>query len=324
MTVDAFGHDRRASWDELDELVRRAHGRPERLAADDVRRLGGLYRAAAADLAYARRRFSGDPVRDRLEDLVGRARFLVYDTPSSRGSVVAFLGTGYWRQVAARPRPLLLAALLLFGPGLLTGAWAATSPDTAQGLVPAEYRTVTEPRESTDLGLSPSQNAAFSTAIFTNNIQVTLVALAGGITAGLLTAGVTVYNGILLGGVMGLGVSAGNARPLAELVVPHGVLELSCIVVASAAGLRLGGALVEPGRRRRGDALVEEGRRTIEIVLGTAPWLVLAGLIEGFYTPAGFGLPAALAVGLGTGALYWALLAWRGRPGTPAAGGSPS
>lgn len=323
MTVDAFSDGRRRAWDELDDLIRRADRRPERLGAGGVRRLGTLYRAAAADLAYARRRFPGDPVVERLEDVVGRARQLVYDVPGTRGSVASFLATGYWRQVAARPGPLLLAALLLFGPGLLSGVWAVTSPDTAQGLVPAEFRTVTEARETTDLGLSRAQNAAFSTAIFTNNIQVSLIALAGGVTGGLLTAGVTVYNGILLGGVMGLGVGAGNARPLTELIVPHGVLELSCIVVAAAAGLRLGGALLEPGRRRRGDALVEEGRHTVEIVLGTAPWLILAGLIEGFYTPGGHGLLAALVVGIGVGVLYWSLLVWRGRPGRPAEAGDP-
>jgi hypothetical protein len=52
----------------------------------------------------------------------------------------------------------------------------------------------------------------------------------------------------------------------------------------------------------------------VAIVLGTAPWLVLAGLVEGFFTPGGYGLGAALGVGLGLGALYWALLLWRGRP----------
>jgi uncharacterized membrane protein SpoIIM required for sporulation len=325
VTLDAFSAGRRAAWDELEALVERAGRRPDRLGARDVRRLGSLYRSAAADLAVARRRFPGDPVVDRLAALVGRARHLVYDAPATRGSLRTFLATGYWREVAARPRVLALAALLLFGPGLATALWAADSPETAQGIVPAAFRSVSEPRETTDLGLSVGENTAFSAQIFTNNIRVTLVALAGGVTGGLLTAGVTVYNGIILGGVAGLAVAAGNGRPLAELVVPHGVLELTCIVVAAAAGLRLGAALLEPGRRRRADALVEEGRRTVMIVLGTAPWLVLAGLVEGFYTPRGEGLPAALAVGLGLGALYWVLLLWRGRaPAVSGAGGSDS
>jgi uncharacterized membrane protein SpoIIM required for sporulation len=100
-----------------------------------------------------------------------------------------------------------------------------------------------------------------------------------------------------------------------ELVTPHGVLELSCIVVAGAAGLRMGWSLIDPGRRRRGQALAEEARAAAELALGTAPWLVLAGLVEGFVTPAGIGLGPALAVGFALGAVYWGLAWRRGRAG---------
>jgi uncharacterized membrane protein SpoIIM required for sporulation len=120
-------------------------------------------------------------------------------------------------------------------------------------------------------------------------------------------------NGMLLGAVAGLAVGAGNGRPFFELVTAHGVLELSCIVVAGAAGLRVGWALVHPGYRRRGAALREEARAAIEIILGTAAWLVVAGLVEGFVTPAGLGLGPVLVIGLGLGALFWGLVAWRGR-----------
>jgi uncharacterized membrane protein SpoIIM required for sporulation len=90
------------------------------------------------------------------------------------------------------------------------------------------------------------------------------------------------------------------------------VLELSCIVVAGAAGARFGWGVVEPGRRTRGAALAEEARRSVLLVLGTAPWFVLAGLVEGFVTPAGLGLPVVVAVGAALGAVYWALAIWLG------------
>ena len=98
----------------------------------------------------------------------------------------------------------------------------------------------------------------------------------------------------MLGVVGGLAIGSGNGRPFFELVTAHGVLELSCIVVAGAAGLRLGWAIIDPGNRTRGEALREEARAAIEIVLGTAPWLVVAGLVEGFLTPSGTGLPTVL------------------------------
>src|SRR5205823_6095793 len=119
---------------------------------------------------------------------------------------------------------------------------------------------------------------------------------------------------VILGFVAGLAIGAGNGRVFFELVTAHGVLELSCIVVSGAAGLRLGWAIIDPGTRPRGEALRQEARAAIEMVLGTAPWLVLAGLVEGFLTPAGTGLATVLAVGLSLGAVFWGLVLWRGAP----------
>jgi uncharacterized membrane protein SpoIIM required for sporulation len=107
-------------------------------------------------------------------------------------------------------------------------------------------------------------------------------------------------------------------------VASHGLLELSCIVVAAAAGLRIGEAILRPGRRKRGDALVDEARGAVEIVLGTAPWLVLAGFVEGFVSPSGIGWVAATAVGASLAAAFWALVVVLGRPGPePAAAPAP-
>jgi uncharacterized membrane protein SpoIIM required for sporulation len=314
VNLDAFVRDRSEAWSRLEQLVRDARRKAESLGPEGVLELGGLYRSAAADLALARRAFPGDPVVARLERLVGAGRALVYAVPSRRGGLIRFVTHGYWRLVAERRVPLALAAALLFLPALLSGAWALDDPGAAAGLVPGEYRSVTEPRPAgQDLGLAADEEAAFSAAIMTNNIRVTLLAFAAGILAGLGTAAVLILNGVLLGAVGGLAVGAGNGRPFFELVAAHGVLELSCIVVAGAAGLRFGWALVEPGTGTRGDALRREARPALAIVLGTAPWLVVAGLVEGFVTPAGVGLTAALTVGFALAAVYWSLVVILGR-----------
>jgi len=278
-----------------------------------VLRLGELYRGATADLALARRRWPGDPVVQRLDELVARSRHLVYAAPSRRFSPLEFLASGYWRLVAERPVLLAVSALLLFAPAALGASWALDDPGAAGGLVPLEYRQVAEPRtEGTDLGFSPDEQAGFATEIFTNNIRVSFLAFAGGITGGVLTAAVLLFNGVLLGTVGGLAWEAGNGKYFVELVSAHGVLELSCIVVAGMAGLRLGWAIVDPGRLPRLTALRHEARRAVLIALGTAPWLVFAGLVEGFLTPTGLGLAQALAIGVTLGAVYWALVIWRG------------
>ncbi|MCU1428193.1 MAG: protein of unknown function transrane, partial [Actinomycetia bacterium] len=255
-----------------------------------MRKLGSSYRAAAADLATTRRRFAGDPVVVRLERLVDRARQLVYESAPGEGTLRAVVSHGYWRRVRERPWTLLVAGVMLFAPALLTGYWAWRDPGAASGLVPSAYQSVTEPRPAgQDLGVPIDRQAELASTIFTNNITVTLLAFAGGVLLGLGTLYMLITNGVLLGAVAGLAIGAGNGQAFFDLVVAHGVLELSCITVAGAAGLRIGWALVDPGYRPRGAALREESRAAIEVILGTAAWLVVAGLVEGFVTPAGLG-----------------------------------
>ncbi len=315
MNVDAFVTDRSPAWTRLEQLAQESRRSPERLGADGVRELGLRYRETVADLAYARRRYTGDPLIGRLEILVTQARHLVYDSEPKRGTLREFVSHGYWRRIRERPVPLLVAALFLFAPALLAGTWAWRDPGAASGLVPSQYQRVTEPRPSgTDLGVKVSDEAALASQIFTNNIRVTMLAFGGGLLLGLGTVLVLLQNGVLLGAVAGLSIGAGNGRPFFALVTAHGVLELSCICVAAAAGLRIGWAIVDPGYRRRGEALLAETRSSIEMLIGTAPWLVVAGLVEGFITPAGLALPIVVMIGLGLGAVFWGLVLWRGKP----------
>src|SRR5437868_400694 len=183
---------------------------------------------------------------------------------TSTPSGVAIVSRDYWRAVRARWRELAVAGALLFGAGGLSAAWADRDPGAASGVAPGAYRSVTQPRpHGANLGLSGSERTGIAGEIFTNNIRVTLLAFALGVTAGIGTALLLRYTGLQLGVVAGLAVGSGNGRVFFELVTMHGVLELSCIAVASAAGLRLGWALIEPGRKTRAAALGAEAREAL-------------------------------------------------------------
>jgi uncharacterized membrane protein SpoIIM required for sporulation len=315
-TTERFALDRSERWQELEALVAGASGHPERLGADGVRRLGERYRGVSADLAYARRAFPGDPVVLRLEALVAKARPLVYGRRERGGGILAFVRRGYWQSVREMPGLLALSMLLLMGSLLLAGMWAWRSPAAASGVVPAEFSQATNP-PGEDFGYSVEEQAALSSLVMTNNIRVTLLAFGGGLLAGFGTALVLLNNGLFIGAIAGIAIEAGNGRAFFELVTAHGVLELSCIVVAGAAGLRLGRALISPGFELRSVVLQREARVAVGTLVGTAAWLVVAGVIEGFVTPSGFGLTAVIGVGLGVGALFWTLVMVLGRP-TPA------
>jgi uncharacterized membrane protein SpoIIM required for sporulation len=310
MNVDRFISEREGDWRELDGLLR-AKRRPRR-RVPDVLRLAALYRGAAADLALARRRHPGDPVVTRLESLVARARQVVYAEEPRRGSLRTFFARTYWVRVRERPAPLLVAIALLLVPAGLAAAWALADPSAAIGLIPRQFRGAVEPVG--DTGMTTAETTAFSSAVMTNNIQVTFVAFAAGIALGLGTALVVAYNGLILGAVAGGAIGNGNGVAFAEFVTAHGIIELSCIAVTAAAGLRIGYAIVAPGPRTRGAALIAEARPAVSILLGTIPWVILAGIIEGFVTRAGFGLVPGIVLGVGVGAVYWSLVVVRGRP----------
>lgn len=313
MKVERLISEREGDWRELARLLDSARGRAARLPAPDVLRLGALYRGAAADLAAVRRQAPHDPLVDRLGALVLRGRQALYAERSRRGAVPEFFGRTYWVRVAERPAVLGLAWLLLLVPAVVAAAWALTDPGAALGIVPGEFRQAVEPVG--DTGMSTTESAAFSSAVLTNNLQVTFMGFAAGIAFGLGTAAVLAYNGTVLGVIVGGAIEAGNGAGIVEFVAAHGIIELSCIAVTAAAGLRLGFAIVAPGPRARSAALASEARDAVAIILGTVPWVVLAGLIEGFVTRAGFGLGPGLALGLAVGGAYWGLVFWRGRPG---------
>ena len=315
MKLERFLDERQPGWTGLEALLREAGAKPERLGPERLRLLGRLYRAAAADLAFARRAFPHDPVTRRLERLVIDGRQAVYAHSGNRRSLWWFLHTGYWQRVLERPWPLAIAVLLLFGPLVLAAVWAMDDPAAAIGIVPGEFQGAAEPGGGAG-ALSAGDQSALSTQIFTNNIRVTFLAVAGGILGGLGTAAVTIFNGGMIGAIIGLTIENGQSSELLRLIVPHGVLELSCILVAACAGLRIGWALVEPGTLTRGQSLRREAGPAVEIVLGTMPWLVLAGILEGFVTGTVRSLGGAIAVGVALGVLYWSLVVWRGRPGS--------
>lgn len=238
----------------------------------------------------------------------------MYGAGARHALLRTFLSRGYWRRVRERPSALVVAAALLLVPAALSALWALTDPGAAIGVIPQQFRGAVDPPRAGS-GISTAEQAAFSTQVLINNIQVTFLAFALGITAAIGTAVVLAWNGVILGAVVGLATENGRGPEVVQFVAAHGVLELSCIVVGGAAGLRLGWTLVDPGHRRRGEALAGEARRVVEIILGTMPWLVLAGIVEGFVTRAGVGgLAGGLVVGGLLGLLFWALVLVRGRP----------
>jgi len=313
MNLERFLSERTDAWGELDALVARSHGQVRRLSADEILRAGELYRMAAADLALARRAFPLAPGTERLQQLVVRAHSLVYSKATRTETAGEFLGRGLWVRIREGGRCLGIAAGVMVGAAVLGTLWALLDPASAAGLLPSGAHVSVHSRGAF-YGISVPARGGLAVGIFVNNIQVSLLAIGGGFTFGVLTVYSLAYNGALLGVLGTFEWRGGGFDQFVRLVVPHGLLELSCIALAGAAGLTIARALIDPGRATRSEALADLVPQIGAMTLGVVLFLVVAGLTEGFVTPWDLPLPVALGLGVVLSGSFWTMVVWRGRP----------
>jgi uncharacterized membrane protein SpoIIM required for sporulation/uncharacterized RDD family membrane protein YckC len=264
------------------------------LGEEGVREFVAEYRALSADLARLRTASAGRSLDEMffLGRLVAGAHNLLYrDRGMSLRGAIRFLFTDVPREVRRSAGPIALAALLLFGPAAIAAVSIIRSPSLAAQLLPASML------KRADDGVRRARNGEgyiddpqllrplMASTIVTNNVQVTFAAFAGGVTAGLLTAFLLVFNGISIGSVAGLYITKGIGKLLLAFVAPHGVLELFAICVAGGGAFVIAAGLLLPGKRSRPQALVENARRAVRLIAASTLLLIVAGTLEGFVSP---------------------------------------
>jgi uncharacterized membrane protein SpoIIM required for sporulation len=291
-------------WEAFDRQAARAAARGlDSFGAAELPEFAARYREVAADLARLRTYRAPAALLDRIERLVAAGHNALYprgepawrrigpllfrDCPAAviraRGTVllavallVASAGAGY---AVLRERPALGETLI---PEVMQERAASASRRTSEGRTYAEVADAEAPR--------------LAAALMTHNIGVAFACFAGGILLGVGALVLLVSNGLSLGAIFGHFVNAGVGGYLGAFVLGHGVLELTAICFATAAGFRLGRALWAPGDLTRGDALRVEGTLALRLLGAAAVLLVIAGSIEGLASASGAGLPYRAAI----------------------------
>ncbi len=295
MDLDALVAARLSEWDRLDQLAR-----ARRLSSPEVDELVVRYRAASADLADIKTSAGRSAEGDRVSMILARARlrltgagenvlrqlprFFVQQLPAA-------LYRLRWTTLAVTVGFIVVAALIAF--------WVSGDPAALAAL---GSQAQLEQYAENDFTAYYSENpaAVFAGTVWTNNAWIAAQCVIFGVT-GVWPLMVLVQNAVGIGQAAAIMIAFDRGDVFLLHIAPHGLLELTCIFVAGAAGLHVFWAWIAPGRRGRGESLAAAGRSLGIVAIGLILALALAGLVEGFVTAQPW--PWPVKIGLGAAAL---------------------
>ena len=291
MDLDALVAVRRDEWARLDEL-----GRKRGLTGEEVDELVTRYRAASADLADIKTSAGRTVEGDHVSTILARARLRLTGSPDN---VLRQLPRFFVHQLPAalyRVRWTTLAIAVGFGVvASLMAFWISQDAAALAALGSKAQLQKLADQDFVDY-YRENPNGVFAATVWTNNAWIAVQCVLFGIT-GIWPIYVVMQNAVGVGSVSAVMIAFGKGDILLQFIAPHGLLELTSIFVAAAAGLHVFWAWVAPGRRSRGEALASAGRSLATIAVGVVGTLAVSGSIEGFVTPREWPWQLKLAIG---------------------------
>jgi uncharacterized membrane protein SpoIIM required for sporulation len=308
--LDSFIAQHGAQWQRLDELAGR-----RRLDGAEADELVALYRQVATHLSLVQTRAPEPQLIARLSRLLARGRAATVGTPRTRGwsALARGLAVDFPVTVYRTWRWWVATALASVGVSAAMMLWLRAHPERINRVLPSnEVHNLVDHEFSDYYSEHPAQS--FAAHVWTNNALVAAMSLFLGVTL-LGTLYVLWQNTVNLGLVAGIMLAAGKGTILFGLLLPHGMLELTAVFVASGIGLRTGWAWVAPGNRPRAESLAEAGRMAGVAALGLAGVLLVSGVIEAFVTPSGLPTWARIGIGVAAEAAFLTYVVVLGRRG---------
>ena len=307
-----------AEWLAFEQWLDARAARPRRARADRSWRgladedVPAAYRRVCQQLGLARRRGYSPQLVARLQELMQRGHAVMYRPPLPRWQRMFEFFLADMPRLVRAEAGVMWASLALFAiPLVVAFVGVQVKPELIHTVMGAqqvaEMEAMYDP-EAARLGRAAESDLMMFGHYIFNHISIGLRTFASGLLAGVGPVLTLAFNGVIIGGVAGHLQAAGHGEPFWRFVAGHAAFELSAIVIAGGAGLRLSLDLIAPGRRRRVDALVEGGRRGARLCLGVFVMLVAAAFIEAFWSSIGW-IPAWGKYSVG-GALWVLVIAW--------------
>lgn len=316
MAQDRFIEKHKTAWQRLEDLLKLLDASSlRRLHREEVRELGKIYRRTSSDLAVARAESRDPRLINYLNSLVIRAHGRIYQADAQGGSLIKKFFTQDFPQTFRRTWRYTAVSFSVFALFSVIGFMGTTYDQEFSELmgVPPAWREVNIETKNHWWETLNESNQEGASKIMTNNIQVTIYTFAFGALFGVGTLLYLAFNGANIGAVLALTYHAGFGNDLLTFMVGHGVIELSCIFIAGGAGLLIGSALVIPGDLSRADALTSRGKEAVRLMMGVVVLLVVAGIIEGFISPAPIDPKIKFGIAAITGLALYSYLLLAGR-----------
>lgn len=278
---EAFVRARSERWQALENNLKR-----RTRSAADASELARLYRSVASDLSTAHATDQPRDVLDYLDDLAGRAHNALYGSRRLGGfSPLRLLAVDFPRTLRRNWAFFLLANVLFYGPFIVGAVSCLLEPSLALNVLPESQLQTMEEMYATSIGRgSTSDDAQMAGFYVNNNVGIAFRCFATGAFAGLGSLFFLIYNGAMLGTVEGYLIANGRGWNLFLFTSGHSAWELTGIVVAGTAGLRMGWALLVTEGRSRAGSLAAAGPELFQLVAGFTLMLFVAAAIEGFWS----------------------------------------
>jgi uncharacterized membrane protein SpoIIM required for sporulation len=305
-------HKRRPYWERLAKLLSQANSNGLRgLTRAELEETALLYRQMASDLSTLRQDPSARAYTEHVNQLLARAHHIIYSTRrTSFLNLFRYMRDEYPAVFQRNMRYVLLALAVTLGGTLFGAVVTLARPQFMRHLLGPQMVATIERHQMWTQSVVAIAPAA-SSWIMTHNLSVCFVSFAGGVVFGIGPLYSMFLNGLLLG-VLGVACQQhGMSVDLWSFVAPHGSLELPSIILSGAAGFRLGHGVLFPGLYRWRDSVATAGVEASRLIAGIIPLLVIAGSLEGFFSPSAAPVWLKFTVG---GILFTLLLLWLFRP----------
>jgi uncharacterized membrane protein SpoIIM required for sporulation len=327
MTLGAFVNTNRPRWQRLESMLVVIETRgPQKADRPFLRELSALYRATTGDLAFAQTHYRNTTIQLFLHQLVARAHNQIYRPHRLSSRVMGRFLFSEIPQAIREHLPAITWSAIIFLMGIALGLSAVQFDERAASIILPNniLNSIYSGQMWTGSIFSVVPAPVASTFLFTSNISVALLAFAGGLSGGVITAIILFQNGFMLGVVFKLCADYGLLGALLAFIAGHGFLEISSVVIAGGAGLVVANALINPGSYSRSDALARQGRSAVRMAVACVPSLVTAGCIEAFVSPSQAPVWFKAVLGLTLGGCFWAYLLLTGKAGGTTSGLSPT